>query len=442
MSAEVTFTSVQTPNKRPLSHPRLAAMCLTALAVTVATGAGAAHLLRANQPPQQVATAHPTTSGAASTTPALPTRAPQPAPATHSPAPSTAAISSGRAGRQPTPRRRALAPVTGQVDPAKWSNRQLAAALVMTGAKMSDAAAIEHAAERGVAGVVLFGPASPNLARTLGRARAVAPAGNPALIASDEEGGQVQRLSSLIYALPSAETMGRWKPARITATAREYALRMKALGVTVALGPVADVAVPGYFIADAQRSFSRDPQQVGVDVNAWNKGLSAAGVLGVVKHWPGHGQASDTHTGGSSVPPWSVLQRRDLLPFRAAFARHAGAVMVGHLRVPGLTEGSWPTSESPTALRALRAQAGADALIITDDLSMAAASSAVGLTPVQAAVRSLKAGSDVAMVCWAPVDDVISAVARAINDGRIPRSQAVDSARRVLRVKAQVAADR
>jgi len=312
----------------------------------------------------------------------------------------------------------------------------------MTGAKMGDAAAIQHAAKNGIGGVVLFGPSSPNLAQTLAKARAAAPRGNPPLIASDEEGGQVQRLSALIYPLPSAEAMGHWSPARITRTARTYALRMRALGVTVALGPDADIAVPGYYIASAHRSFSVDPRQVAVDVNAWNDGLRAAGVLGVIKHWPGHGQASDTHTGGSVVPPWSVLQRRDLIPFRAAFAHHADLVMIGHLRVPGLTEGSWPASESPTALRALRTLAGETVLIVTDDLSMAAASTTLGISPTQAAVRSLVAGADVAMVCWAPVDGVTSAITQAINDGRLPRNQAIASARRVLRTKSHVAAQR
>jgi beta-N-acetylhexosaminidase len=313
----------------------------------------------------------------------------------------------------------------------------------MTGAKMGDAAAIEHAAARGVGGVVLFGPSTPGLARTLSRARAVgAPNVNAPLIASDEEGGRVQRLSALIYALPSAATMGHWSPARITETARRYGLRMRALGVTVVLGPDADLAIPGYFIASAHRSFSRDPQQVGVDVNAWNDGLRAAGVQSVVKHWPGHGQARDTHVGGSSVPAWSVLRGRDLVPFDAAFADHAGAVMVGHLRVPGLTEGSLPASESRTAMRALRSRAGATTLILTDDLSMAAASTTLGITAAQAAVRALVAGADVAMVCWTPVDGVISAVARAVDDGRLPHAQAVASARRVLALKMQAAASR
>jgi beta-N-acetylhexosaminidase len=312
----------------------------------------------------------------------------------------------------------------------------------MTGASMTDSAAIERAAARGIGGVVLFGPSSPNLAQTLARARAAAPQGNPPLIASDEEGGQVQRLSSLIYPLPSAEVMGHWSPAKITATARAYGLRMKALGVTVALAPDTDIAVAGHFIAATDRSFSADPGQVGADATAWNDGLDSAGVLGVVKHWPGHGQASDTHVGPASVPPWSTLQQRDVLAFKVAFAHHAKAVIVGHLRVPGLTEASLPASESPTALRTLRAEAGPTALILTDDLSMAAASTALGITPAQAAVRSLVAGADVAMVCWNPVDEVTSAVTQAINDGRLPRSQAVASAQRVLQTKVQVAARR
>jgi beta-N-acetylhexosaminidase len=181
---------------------------------------------------------------------------------------------------------------------------------------------------------------------------------------------------------------------------------------------------------------------VAVDVSAWNDGLEAAGVLGVVKHWPGHGQASDTHTGAATVPAWSAMQQRDLIPFKAAFAHRARAVIVGHLRVPGLTEASLPASESPTALRTLRAETGPTVLILTDDLSMAAASTSLGITPAQAAVRSLVAGADVAMVCWDPVDGVTYAVTQAINDGRLPRNQAIASARRVLQTKVQVAAQR
>jgi beta-N-acetylhexosaminidase len=404
-------------------------MCVTVLAVALTTGAGAAHWLGSSQRQASVASARPARAGTPSS--AL-TAAGDPGDSTDS----TRATPTVPAGPQPAPRLSTGA--TKQLDPGSWSSRQLAAELVMTGATMGDAAAIKQAAEKGVGGVVLFGPSSPNLPRTLDDAKAAAPMGNAPLIASDEEGGQVQRLSSLIYPLPSAETMGHWDPSRITETARRYALKMRALGVTMALGPVADLAIPGYFIAAAQRSFSQDPRQVGLDVSAWDDGLRRAGVLGVVKHWPGHGQASDTHVGGSTVPAWQILQGRDLIPFNAALAHHADAVMVGHLRVPGLTEGLLPASESPTAIRALRALAGGTALIMTDDLSMAAASTTLGITPAQAAVRSLVAGSDVAMVCWVPAEVVISAVAKGIDDGQLPRAQAVASARRVLRLKLAV----
>src|SRR5664280_1802953 len=391
---------VFTPRRR-----LLAALCLGVLAVSMAAGAGAARLTGQSQHTDAVATPRSAKQRTAtSTTPTSSSNGP-----------------SARAGSPPAPSVRVSMPAAGLPDPASWSSRQLAAVLVMTGAKMGDSVAIQRAAAIGIGGVVLFGPSSPNLAETLNKARAAAPRGNPPLIASDEEGGQVQRLSSLIYPLPSAEEMGHWSPAKITATARNYALRMKALGVTVALSPDMDIAVPGYYIATTHRGFSDDPQQVAVDANAWNNGLSAAGVLGVIKHWPGHGQASDTHKASSFVPAWSLLQRRDLIPFEAAFAQHASAVLVGHLNVPGLTQGSSPASQSTPALRALRAQAGPTVLIMTDDLSMAAATTALGITPAQAAVKSLTAGADVAMVCWAPLDGVLSAVTLAINNGSLPR---------------------
>jgi hypothetical protein len=215
--------SVFTPRRR-----WLAGLSLAVLAVGVAAGAGATGMFGPEKHPDRGAAARPANSSAAGT--AAPTSLP-----TSTSTPARTASSAGT-GSLPAPTPRVLTPAQ-QLDPGTWSNRQLAAVLVMTGAKMTDAAAIQHAAASGVGGVVLFGPSSPSLAQTLRKARAVAPRGNPPLIASDEEGGAVQRLSPLIYRLPSAEVMGQWRPAKITATARSYALKMKALGVNVALSP-------------------------------------------------------------------------------------------------------------------------------------------------------------------------------------------------------------
>jgi beta-glucosidase-like glycosyl hydrolase len=185
---------------------------------------------------------------------------------------------------------------------------------------------------------------------------------------------------------------------------------------------------------------------VATDVKAWMAGLRRAHVVATVKHWPGHGQASNTHTGAATIPPLSTLEKRDMIPFNAAFAAGVPAVMVGHLMSKGLTEPGWPATLSPHALRYLRAHARPTTLIFTDSLSMAAATSAVHLKTPQAAVRALASGADIALTC--SPSGVASAIAKAIVDGRthvdtdpaktvIGRAQAVRSARRLMPLKAR-----
>jgi len=168
-----------------------AALSLAVLAVCLVAGADAAHVPVTDEHPGAAATARSSKQPVADKARLL----------------SGSGSSAPHASWAPTPPPHSTSLAT-VADPASWSSQQLAAVLVMTGAKMTDSAALEHAAARGISGVVLFGPSSPNLAQTLARARAAAPQGYPPLIASDEEGGQVQPLSSLIYPLPSAEVMG------------------------------------------------------------------------------------------------------------------------------------------------------------------------------------------------------------------------------------------
>jgi beta-N-acetylhexosaminidase len=111
--------------------------------------------------------------------------------------------------------------------------------------------------------------------------------------------------------------------------------------------------------------------------------------------------------------------------------------MVGHLLSRGLTTDGVPTSLSPKALRYLRASAGPDTVLLTDSLAMAAASSALGISPVRATVRALRAGADWAMACDAHPLRAVDAVRQALDDGWIPRARAEASARRILALKAR-----
>ena len=324
-------------------------------------------------------------------------------------------------------------------DPATWSNRRLAAQLVFSCVDLGHLAAARRQSAAGIGGITLLGSDAPRGLRSrLAAVRDAAPSADAVqpFLASDEEGGTVQRLRDVIYRLPSARTMGSWRAARVRRTAHDYAVRMHRLGVGMDLAPVADLAVPGRYIDSLHRAFSGDPARVATLDGAWRRGMHSAGVVTVLKHWPGHGSGSNSHTGPSRVPPLTTLQQRDLVPFQREFAAGARVVMVGHLLSRGLTTKGVPASLSPTALAYLRRTAGPDVVVLTDSLAMAAASTSLGISPARAAVRALQAGADWAMACDADPMAAVAAVRTALHDGTLPRLQADASARRILSLKA------
>lgn len=320
-------------------------------------------------------------------------------------------------------------------DPATWTDRQLALQLTFTGVAPDGDEALQ-AAKAGIGGITLLGDAtSSDLRSRLAAARSSAPSGIPPMLSSDEEGGGVQQLRQLLGTLPSAKEMGTWSPSRIEAAAAQYGTGMSKLGLAMDFGPVADLDVPGAFISTERRSFSADPATVSAASAAWSAGLAASGIIPVIKHWPGHGSAVNTHSKAAKVGTLEELEAADMGPFDLAFASGAPAVMVGHLSSKGLTEPRIPASLSPQALAYLRAKAGPDTVILTDSLSMGASSTALRIDPAQAAVRALQAGADWALVCsWDP-QKVAGAITRAIKDGTLPRDQAEASARRILALK-------
>lgn len=319
-------------------------------------------------------------------------------------------------------------------DPAQWTNRELAAQLVVSGVSMSNLTAAESWVRAGLGGIVLLGTPPADLGARLQRVRRSHAL--PPSVMSDEEGGFVQRLKSVIYPFASAESMGRnLTIAQTSARSAHYAARMRALGVDVSLAPVADLAIPGYYIERTDRGFSADPARAAAYVEAWQHGMRTVHVTPVVKHWPGHGQASDTHGGAATTPPFATLQQRDLIPFNRAITVGVSVFMVGHLNVPGLTEPRTPASLSPNALRYLRSRIGQSRLIVTDSLSMGAVTTALGLSQADASVRALRAGADVAMVSTNDPMAVVSRIQRALDTGEYARSAAIISARRLLQVK-------
>lgn len=264
-------------------------------------------------------------------------------------------------------------------------------------------------------------------------AAAIAKAPIAPFVASDEEGGTVQRLSAALDDLPAAATMAKGTPEEAAALIQPYAASMRELGFNMVFGPVADV---GSGSGLGTRSFGSDPALVAGFTDAVIGAQQAGGLISVVKHWPGIGGGNaDPHDALDSVAPIEELRTNDLIPFQSAFAAGVPAVMVAHVEVPGLTPDGVPASLSRAAITdELRGQEGFDGLVITDSLGMGAV---VTATPQdEAAEMAIAAGADIALVSGADVVPVAhERLTEAISSGRLPNEQVVGSVRRVLAAK-------
>ncbi|MBY6680367.1 glycoside hydrolase family 3 protein [Rhodococcus sp. BP-316] len=263
----------------------------------------------------------------------------------------------------------------------------------------------------------------------------------PVMVTIDEEGGRVSRAADLLGSVPSArETAATMTPEQTYEMWLERGRGLKDLGITVDFAPDVDVSSQPDDSVIGDRSYSDDPATVVAYAGAAARGLRDAGVMPVIKHFPGHGSGSgDSHTGAVTTPPLSELQARDLVPFRDLVSTGVGA-MVGHLDVPGLTTEGVPASISPAAMALLRDGTGYGAApftgpIFTDDLSgMAAITSRLGIE--DAALAALVAGADVAL--WITTDAVPSVLDRleaAVASGELSDARVDDAARTVLTAK-------
>jgi beta-N-acetylhexosaminidase len=264
-------------------------------------------------------------------------------------------------------------------------------------------------------------------------ADAVKDAPLPVAVAADEEGGTVQRLRLALGTLPAAATLAKGTPEDAATTVGEHAAAMKKLGFTMDFAPVADV---GSGSGLGTRSFGTDPQKVSSFIGAIVPAIKEAGVIPVVKHWPGiGGGGSDPHLKLPTLAPIDTLRTKDLIPFDKAIAVGAPAIMVTHAAVPGLTQAGEPASLSAAAITGeLRGRQKFDGLVITDSLGMGAVAKIA--TQSEAAEKAIAAGADIALVSGA--DAVPAAHARlveAISTGRIPQQQVLASVRRVLASK-------
>ncbi len=262
----------------------------------------------------------------------------------------------------------------------------------------------------------------------------------PLGVSVDEEGGRVSRLSALIGSQPSPRVLAQTRtPEEVYGIALERGQAMRQLGITIDFAPVVDVTDAPDDTVIGDRSFGSDPTTVTDYAGAYARGLRDAGLLPVLKHFPGHGHGSgDSHAGSVVTPPVTDLQNNDLVPYRTLDAQAPVGVMVGHMQVPGLT-GSDPASLSPAAYALLRSgDYGGPAFngpVFTDDLSsMRAITDRFGVA--EAALRGLQAGADTAL--WVSTDEVpavLDRLEKALAAGELTMSGVDASVLRMAAVK-------
>ncbi|MFZ0230761.1 MAG: glycoside hydrolase family 3 N-terminal domain-containing protein [Mycobacterium sp.] len=291
---------------------------------------------------------------------------------------------------------------------AAMSTRDKLAQLLMVGVRNGDDAK-NVVANHHVGGIFIgswtdLSMLGPQLVKDLSATTAL-----PVAVSVDEEGGRVARLSSLIGPAPSARALAQTHtPDEVYGMALDRGHRMRGVGITVDFAPVVDVTDAADDTVIGDRSFGSDPAKVTAYADAYARGLRDAGLLPVLKHFPGHGHGSgDSHTGGVVTPPLDQLQNDDLVPYRTLLTAAPVGVMVGHLQVPGLT-GNEPASLSRAALQLLRDGTpynapAFDGPVFSDDLSSMAAINERYSVP-DAVLRTLQAGTDVAL--WVTTDEV------------------------------------
>lgn len=321
--------------------------------------------------------------------------------------------------------------------PAGWSEQQLLAQLLMVGADFANPRASTSIVNMGAGGLVFFGnpPAGsgPSLSAQLASLRAQASV--LPFLSTDEEGGGVARLSQLVGALPWPRQMAaQWSPDMVTSQLQAVAGSMRALGLNMDLAPVLDTASSTDPVdSEALRSFSESGSTAATYGLAYLRGLSASGIVGVVKHFPGLGHANaDTDNGPATDPTLAALAGDDLVPFRQAIAAGAPVVMMSNVTVPDW--GPTPASINPSAYQYLRGL-GFSGMILTDSLD-AGAVSATGRGGPQAAVAAIEAGADMAMITNASeFPAALSALQSAVSAGQLSMSQVTASVARILAVK-------
>ena len=253
------------------------------------------------------------------------------------------------------------------------------------------------------------------------------------IVSIDQEGGRVARMKApewLAYPAPARfGELFRIAPASaieaVRLNAAAMARELAEVGITVDYHAPFDVRREDTVDAIGDRSLGYEPMQVAALGKALLDGMGEAGVVGCLKHMPGHGRARvDSHKEMPVADATAEELEVDIEPFRTLASYALG--MTCHLLFPAW-DAERPATQSPTIIEdVIRGAIGFDGLLLTDDIDMEALD---GTVP-ERSERALAAGCDITLNCWAKLDDMTGIAERnpSMSDTTRRRLKAVHKA--------------
>lgn len=259
----------------------------------------------------------------------------------------------------------------------------------------------------------------------------------PLLIAADEEGGSVVRISSnpKLASAPFDSPQNVYRRGGVEGICSDTKAKTQlllSLGVNLNLAPVCDVSAdPNDYIYS--RTLGVPAEETAKVIGAMVKTMEEGGISGALKHFPGYGNNLNTHTGISiDKRPYEQFQKEDFLPFAAGIKAGAPSVLVSHNIVTAM-DPDRPASLSKAVHEVLRNELHFQGVIMTDDLSMDAIGQYTG--GKSPAVAAVLAGNDLLLTSdWSTE---YCALLSAVKSGTVPRQRIEESVRRILEWKEQ-----
>lgn len=290
-------------------------------------------------------------------------------------------------------------------------------------------------------GVILFANNLSNYNTSINLVKNIQSTGEiPLFISIDQEGGKVQRLTS-ITGKPATVIPPMYSVGKMNDTSLAYnigaviAEELRVFGINMDFAPDIDILTTDDSTVIGTRSFGTNPTLVSNMGVAVANGLKSKGVIPVYKHFPGHGSTTtDSHYDLPVLTKTkSQLYDFDLIPFQKAIKNGAQVIMIGHLAIPNITGDKTPASLSKKLItNILKNEMGYKGLVVTDALNMNAVSK--NYTEKQIYEMAINAGVDILLMPKS-ASSAITYIKQSIKEGKIKESQINESVRKILTLK-------